>query len=147
MVLIVFTSNRLLANDIYITQSGNNFDLDVTQDGNNNSVSLNIQGNDNSLDVYQEGTAGNAVTFVSYWGTMQGYGGDINGASNSVKIKQYNTTGSDTNRVGMHIWSSNNTVDICQGATFESSTDTGVSLVSDTTASFTISSIALSASG
>jgi hypothetical protein len=69
MVLIVFTSNRLLANDIYITQSGNNFDLDVTQDGNNNSVSLNIQGNDNSLDVYQEGTAGNAVTFVSYWGT------------------------------------------------------------------------------
>ena len=124
MGLIAFTSNRLLANDIYITQSGNNFDLDVTQDGNNNSVSLNIQGNDNSLDVYQEGTAGNAVTFVSYWGTMQGYGGDINGASNSVKIKQYNTTGSDTNRVGMHIMSSSNSVDICQGATFESSTDT-----------------------
>jgi hypothetical protein len=124
MGLIAFTSNRLLANDIYITQSGNNFDLDVTQDGNNNSVSLNIQGNDNSLDVYQEGTAGNTVTFVSYWGSLASYGGDINGASNSIKILQRNTTGTDVNRVGMHIQSSSNSIDICQGGTFSSGTDT-----------------------
>ena len=39
MGLIVSTSNRLLGNDIYITQSGNGLDLDITQDGNNNRVS------------------------------------------------------------------------------------------------------------
>jgi len=119
MVLIVFTSNRLLANDIYIDQSGNNFDLDVTQDGNNNNVTLNIRGNDTTLDVYQKGTAGNIVTYVSYWGSMASHGGDIKGNNNTVRIKQYNTTGSDVNRVGMHIQSSGNSVDICQGATFE----------------------------
>ena len=38
MALIAFTSSRLLANDIYITQSGNGLDLNITQDGKDNSI-------------------------------------------------------------------------------------------------------------
>jgi hypothetical protein len=127
MGLIVSTSNRLLANDIYITQSGNGLDLDITQDGNNNNVTLSMNGTNNTLNVDQEGTAGNTVTHVSFWGPMYSYGGDINGNNNNVKIKQTITTGTDTNRVGFHIMSNDNNVDICQGGTFSSSTDTSCS--------------------
>ena len=67
MGLIVSTSNRLLANDIYITQSGNGLDLDITQDGNNNNVTLSMNGTNNTLNVDQEGTAGNTVTHVAAW--------------------------------------------------------------------------------
>ena len=51
MALIAFTSSRLLANDIYITQSGNGLDLDITQDGNNNNVTLSMHGNNNTLNI------------------------------------------------------------------------------------------------
>ena len=37
MGLIVFTSDKLLGNDIYITQLGNGLDLNITQDGEDNS--------------------------------------------------------------------------------------------------------------
>ena len=124
MVLIVFTSNRLLGNDIYITQSGNDLDLDITQDGNNNKVILTMNGTNNTLNVDQEGTAGNTVSYVSSWGSMASHGGDINGNNNSVKIKQRIGQGTDTNRVGFHIMSSDNNVDICQGGTFSSGNDT-----------------------
>ena len=127
MGLIVSTSNRLLANDIYITQSGNGLDLDITQDGNNNNVTLSMNGTNNTLNVDQEGTAGNTVTHVAAWGPMYSYGGDINGNNNNVKIKQTITTGTDTNRVGFHIMSNDNNVDICQGGTFSSSIDTSCS--------------------
>ena len=116
MGLIVSTSNRLLANDIYITQSGTALTMNIDQIGTNNT-----------LNVDQEGTAGNTVTHVSFWGPMYSYGGDINGNNNNVKIKQTITTGTDTNRVGFHIMSNDNNVDICQGGTFSSSTDTSCS--------------------
>ena len=127
MGLIVSTSNRLLANDIYITQSGNGLDLDITQDGNNNNVTLSMHGNSNSLDIDQKGTAGNTVSWVSYWGSAAGYGGDIYGSNNNIKIKQDIGQGSDTNKIGFHIPSSNNNIDMCQGGTFSSSTDTSCS--------------------
>ncbi len=124
MALIAFTSNRLLANDIYITQSGTGLDLDITQDGNNNNVTLSMHGNNNTLNINQEGTAGNAVSWVSYWGSAANYGGDIYGSNNNIKIQQKIGQGTDTNKVGFHIPSSNNNIDMCQGGTFSSGTDT-----------------------
>ena len=37
-IMLMFISLSVYANDIYITQSGSNLDLDVTQDGQNNTV-------------------------------------------------------------------------------------------------------------
>jgi hypothetical protein len=52
------------------------------------------------------------------------WGGDLDGNNNNVKIQQHNTTGTDANRVGMHIQSNSNTVHVGQGCSFESSSDT-----------------------
>ena len=36
--IVLFGATKLLANEIYITQSGANLDLDITQDGENNQI-------------------------------------------------------------------------------------------------------------
>ena len=38
VVMFLLMSTMLCANDIYVTQSGANLDLDITQDGSNNTV-------------------------------------------------------------------------------------------------------------
>jgi hypothetical protein len=112
-------------NEIYITQVGtsNNFTLDITQDGDDNVVQLSVSHDNNTIDIDQEGN-NNTVSWVSYWGSGQGWGGDLDGSGNTLKFEQYNTTGSDANRIGFHINTNDNTVHICQGKTFDDSTDT-----------------------
>ena len=82
-----------------------------------------MEGSDNTLDFKQEGN-NNTISWVSYWGSGRAWGGDIDGNDNNIKIEQYNTTGTDANRVGMHVWSSDNDVDIGQGCTFSDASDT-----------------------
>ena len=107
------------ANEIYITQVGtsNNFTLDILQDGDDNEVRLSVSHDSNSIDIDQIGD-NNTISWVSYWGSGQGWGGDLDGASNTLKFEQYNTLGTDDNKIGFHIPTSNNTVHICQGKTF-----------------------------
>ena len=38
VVMLMLMTSLLYANDIYVTQSGANLDLDITQDGQNNTV-------------------------------------------------------------------------------------------------------------
>ena len=113
------------ANEIYITQVGtsNNFTLDILQDGDDNEVRLSVSHDNNNIDIDQIGD-NNTISWVSYWGTGLGWGGDLDGSSNNLNFKQYNTTGSDSNKIGFHIPSNNNNVTICQGATFDSRSDT-----------------------
>ena len=40
IVPLLFAGNFLLANDVYVTQSGDTLDLDITQDGQNNTCLL-----------------------------------------------------------------------------------------------------------
>ena len=40
IVPLLFAGNFLLANDVYVTQSGDTLDLDITQDGQNNTLSV-----------------------------------------------------------------------------------------------------------
>ena len=117
--------NVYAANEIYITQVGtsNNFTLDILQDGDNNEVRLSVSHDNNNLDFDQIGD-NNTISWVSYWGSGEGWGGDLDGSSNTIKIEQYNTTGTDANRVGFHILSSNNTINLCQGKTFVDENDT-----------------------
>jgi hypothetical protein len=106
-------------NEIYITQVGtsNNFNLDITQDGDDNVVRLSVSHDNNTVDIDQTGT-NNTISWVSYWGSGQAWGGDLDGSGNSLKFEQYNTTGSDANVIGFHINTNDNNVHICQGKTF-----------------------------
>ena len=116
------------ANEVYVSVSGAGVDLAITQDGDNNQVGtssdkLSINGTSNTMFILQEGQW-NQVFYVSTWGSQTSGGGDVNGSSNNIKIEQYNTVGTDVNKVGMHILSSNNNVHVCQGASFDDADDT-----------------------
>ena len=104
LLFISLTSIAYADNEIYIEQVGTADDLTITinQDGDDNSVNLSIAHDDNTLDVNQVGN-NNTVSWVSYWGSGQSWGGDIDGSNNDLKLEQYNTTGSDSNRIGFHI--------------------------------------------
>ena len=123
--LILLCLNVYANNEIYITQVGtsNNFTLDILQDGDNNEVRLSVSHDSNNLDFDQVGD-NNTISWVSYWGTGVGWGGDLDGSSNTIKLEQFNTTGTDANKIGFHIPSSDNTIHLCQGKTFDNSSDT-----------------------
>ena len=113
------------ANEIYITQVGtsNSFALNILQDGDDNLVQLSVSHDSNTIDFDQVGN-NNTISWVSYWGSGLGWGGDLDGSGNTLIFDQYNTLGSDTNRIGFHIPSNNNTIHLCQGKTFVDSDDT-----------------------
>ena len=125
LLSISLSSVAYAGNSVHIEQVGTADDLTLTinQDGNDNSVNLSIAHDDNTLDISQVGN-NNTVSWVSYWGSGKNWGGDLDGSNNTFKIEQNNTTGSDSNRVGFHMPGNNNTIHVCQGATFSSSTDT-----------------------
>jgi len=126
-LLLFFSLNSIAyaGNSVNIEQVGtaDDFTLTINQDGNNNSVDLSIAHDDNTVDINQVGN-NNTVSWVSYWGSGKSWGGDLDGTNNDLKFEQYNTTGSDSNKIGFHIPGNNNEVHACQGATFSSSTDT-----------------------
>ena len=112
-------------NSVYIEQITTSDDTTITinQDGNNNAVNLSMAHDDNTIDFNQVGN-NNTISWVSYWGSGKIWGGDIDGTNNTLKFEQYNTTGSDSNKIGFHMPGNNNDLHVCQGATFSSSTDT-----------------------
>jgi len=75
----------VLANEIYITQSGKNFDLDVTQKGGNNVVKEAfydsvMNGDDNTVLFHQEHSNGTSTNVIEY--------GAIVGKENTVEVRQ-----------------------------------------------------------
>ena len=127
--LLSINLNSVLAgNSVHIEQIATSDDTSITinQDGNDNSVNFTMAHDDNILNFHQEGN-NNIVSYVTYWGSGRGWGGDLDGTSNNLNFKQYNTIGNDSNRIGFHIPSNGNDVDICQGATFSSSSSVSCS--------------------
>ena len=112
-------------NSVFIEQITTSDDttISINQDGNNNDVNLSMAHDDNTLDFNQVGN-NNTISWISYFGSGKVWGGDIDGTNNTLKFEQYNTTGSDSNRIGFHMPGNNNQLHVCQGATFSSSTDT-----------------------
>jgi hypothetical protein len=125
LLSISLSSIALAGNSVFIEQIGTSTDSEITIDidGNNNAVNLTMEGTNNELDITQEGN-NNTVSWISYWGSGKAWGGDLDGNNNNIKFEQYNTTGSDSNRIGFHMPGNSNELHICQGATFSSSTDT-----------------------
>jgi hypothetical protein len=125
LLSISLSSFAYAGNSVFIEQIGTSTDSTITVDidGNNNAVNLTMEGTNNELDITQEGN-NNTVSWVSYWGSGETWGGDLDGNNNTIKLEQHNTTGTDANRVGFHIQSSGNTVHVGQGCSFDNSSDT-----------------------
>tara|TARA_B100000497_G_C7672485_1_gene405933 strand:- start:509 stop:1318 length:810 start_codon:yes stop_codon:yes gene_type:complete len=129
-LISLFCSLAVAENTIYITQIGDSDDteININQNGDDNTVELSMNHDDNTLDFDQtvtgSSTGSNIVSWVTYWGSGLSWGGDLDGTGNSIKVEQWQNKGSNTNRVGFHINTNDNNVDICQGGIYSSSTDT-----------------------
>jgi len=95
-----------LANDIYITQIGDNLDLDITQDGTNNKVgnsttSTSINGDGMNFDITQTGNLNTIVADingVNYTGTWV-----FTGSSNTVDLDCSSSAAGDCDDVTLNI--------------------------------------------
>ena len=128
--MLMFISLSVYANDIYITQSGSNLDLDVTQDGQNNTVgnsttSSSVAGATTNLAITQVGNS-NVLTFdvngATYTGTFS-----VTGDSNDIDFNCDSTNGNSScgTATASIVWvGSSNDLDIDIGETADASNAT-----------------------
>ena len=128
--MLMFISLSVYANDIYITQSGSNLDLDVTQDGQNNTVgnsttSSSVAGATTNLAITQVGNS-NVLTFdvngATYTGTFS-----VTGDSNNIDFNCDSTNGNSScgSATASIVWvGSSNDLDIDIGETADASNGT-----------------------
>ncbi len=86
---IVLFSSMAFANDIYITQSGDNLDLDIVQDGTDNVIgnsvtAVSLTGDDMTFDIKQTGNS-NVITAIIKGATYTG-DWDITGDNNEIDL-------------------------------------------------------------
>lgn len=89
MAVLVISTTATLANDIYITQSGDNLDLDIDQDGQNNVIGtsttdVTLAGDTMNFDITQTGnmnTIAAVIKGATYTGTWA-----FTGDSNTVDL-------------------------------------------------------------
>ncbi len=94
------------ANDIYITQSGDNLDLDITQDGTDNVIgttgtAVTLTGDDMSFDITQTGSY-NTITAIIKGDTYSGTW-DITGDSNEIDLLCSSTTAGSCDTVTLNV--------------------------------------------
>ena len=128
--MLIFISLSVYANDIYITQSGSNLDLDVTQDGQNNTVgnsttSSSVAGATTNLAITQVGNS-NVLTFdvngATYTGTFS-----VTGDSNNIDFNCDSTNGNSScgSATASIVWvGSSNDLDIDIGETADAGSAT-----------------------
>lgn len=128
--MLMFISLSVYANDIYITQSGSNLDLDVTQDGQNNTVgnsttASTVSGATTNLAITQVGNS-NVLTFdvngATYTGTFS-----VTGDSNDIDFNCDSTNGNSScgTATASIVWvGSSNDLDIDIGETADASNAT-----------------------
>jgi len=85
VITLIFVSQTSFANELYITQSGDDFDLDVIQKGGNNVVKgawsySEFEGDNQQVTIVQEHSNGTNNNVVEY--------GAIIGKDNSIEIRQ-----------------------------------------------------------
>jgi len=114
LAAILLTFSNASANEIYITQAGDNLDLTIDQKGSNNQIkgllssNASISGNDNTVELNQ-GYEGNNLIEMS-----------IDGANNDVTVNQergfggYDTDSYGNHYAGVEIDGSGNSVEITQ---------------------------------
>ena len=130
VIMLLMMTTLSYANDIYVTQSGANLDLDITQDGQNNTVGNSTTASDSSgattiLDIDQVGNS-NVITYqingATYTGAIS-----LTGDSNDVDLNCDSTNGnSSCGTVTANItWTgSSNDIDLDIGETSDASNST-----------------------
>ncbi len=122
LLLSISLSNIAFANNsVIITQvtSGNSNSITVDVDGNNNEINMSHGGGNNTINITQEGEDG-YVGYTSAWGSGASWGGDLDGDSNSLLVKQLcnqSTCGGD--RFEFHIQGDSNDVKFYQASSSE----------------------------
>ncbi len=84
-MILIFSSQTSFANDIFITQSGDDLIMDITQEGGNNIVkqydtTSGFDGDDQNVKIVQEHSHGTSNNVIEYW--------HINGNDNSLELRQ-----------------------------------------------------------
>ena len=109
-IFLFIWANKAEASDIYINQSGNNFNLDIIQDGTGNHLirgyhnqTASIVGNNNSLKITQKQTI-NTSTFSTAHIDINGHSNDIfmGMGVGSTFSNGYNFTATDGQEAGNH---------------------------------------------
>ena len=130
VVMFLLMSTMLCANDIYVTQSGANLDLDITQDGSNNTVGNSTTASASSgattvLNIDQVGNS-NVITYqingATYTGAIS-----LTGNSNDVDLNCDSTDGNSscgTVTANITMTGSSNDIDLDIGETSDASNST-----------------------
>ena len=116
MFLLLPLSAQAQDNEVYINQSGNNFDLTILQAGYDNKIDFSVGGTNNVVDLLQQGNGG-YIGYTSVWGSGLAWGGDLDGDYNNLNIVQTCNQGSSCggDRFEFHIAGNSNDVDFYQG--------------------------------
>ena len=125
MALIAFTSDKALANDIYITQSGNGLDLNITQDGENNSIGTSstratLNGANTDITIVQEtdgasiglSVDGNDTTMLV---KQKCHNGSLCN-SDDLRLSQRSQNNTSDHNMDVNIYSDGNDVHVMQEA-------------------------------
>ena len=148
MLLGCLWMTPLIANDIYVTQSGDNLDLDITQDGQNNvagnsTTAISLTGSTMTFSISQVGDSN--IVEASINGAT--YTGNINltGDSNTVDL---DCASGNCDTVSMSIDVTGDSADITVdlGSTADTSDYTGtIDITSNNTETFTLTANAAAA--
>jgi hypothetical protein len=111
--LCLFLSAKAVSdNEIEFKQvnGGDDLVLDIIQSGYDNLIKFSVDHDNNNFLVRQSGPK-NTVSWVDWWGSGYGWGGDVDGTGNVVKLYQNCTKAlnCNTNKIGMHIYGNDNT--------------------------------------
>jgi len=141
ILLWIMLSVPVMANDIYVTQSGDNLDLDITQDGQNNqagnsTTAMSLTGDTMTFSISQVGDANVIEALIN--GTT--YTGNINltGGSNTVDL-DCAATNCDTVSMSIDVTGDSADITVDLGSTADSSDYVGtIDITSNASETFTL---------
>ena len=117
--LLLIRTEAIADNAVTIEQvtNGNSNSITVSVEGSDNEVNFSFGGASNTVDIEQKGNDA-YVGYTTAWGSGAQWGGDLDGDSNSLTVKQLcNQTPCGGDRFEFHIAGNSNDVDFYQGYT------------------------------
>ena len=136
LIMFLMLSSSVWANDIYVTQSGNNLVLDITQSGTGNTIGTlalpsSLTGSNTDFTIVQNGNT-NELTFELNGDTYTG-NFDVSGNSNTITFlcdSGNSTAGCDSVTATINLTGSSNIVDLNIG---ENDDSTGTTVIKNIT--------------
>ena len=105
-------------NHVHLDQvnSSDNLNFTIEQVGNANLARFSFDHNSNTLNLLQFGSE-NYFGYTDAWGSGYSWGGDLDGASNNIDVRQKCSAGAacNDNDFQFHVWGDNNIVKFGQG--------------------------------